>query len=79
MRKLEEATMSWFSRHSGISIPCPMDGEDIAVWLLIFTSSESHAESAFHSRNYHLNSDGCWRLGLLIKDLVILGAALDSR
>ncbi|KNA14668.1 hypothetical protein SOVF_105350 isoform B [Spinacia oleracea] len=78
VRKLEEATMSWFSRHSGISIPCPMDGEDIAVWLLIFTSSESHAESAFHSRNYHLNSDGCWRLGLLIKDLVILGAALDS-
>lgn len=78
VRKLEEATMLWFSRHSEANISCPMEGEDFAVWLLICTSSDSSAQSHYSS-NCHLKSDGCWRLGLLIKDMVILGAALQLR
>lgn len=77
-RKLEEATLSWFSRISEANNFCPIEGEDVAVWLLIFTSSDSHAQSACYSSNY-LNSDGCWRLGLLIKGKVILGGTLYSR
>ncbi|KMT08901.1 hypothetical protein BVRB_6g136210 [Beta vulgaris subsp. vulgaris] len=76
-RKLEEATLSWFSRISEANNFCPIEGEDVAVWLLIFTSSDSHAQSACYSSNY-LNSDGCWRLGLLIKGKVILGGTLYS-
>ncbi|XP_057531121.1 uncharacterized protein LOC130809378 isoform X3 [Amaranthus tricolor] len=76
VRKLEEATMMWFSRNTGANISYPREGEDIAVWLLIRTSSESDGQSTCYSHNCHFDSDGCWRPGLLIKNTVILGSAL---
>ena len=79
VRKLEEATMMWFSRNTGANISYPREGEDIAVWLLIRTSSESDGQSTCYSHNCHFDSDGCWRPGLLIKNTVILGSALYTR
>ncbi|XP_021756544.1 uncharacterized protein LOC110721652 [Chenopodium quinoa] len=78
VRNLKEATMLWFSRHDVANISCPMEGEDTAIWLLLCTSSDTRAQTSFNSSNHHLNSDGCWRLGLLMKNMVTLGAALNS-
>ncbi|XP_021718369.1 uncharacterized protein LOC110686093 [Chenopodium quinoa] len=78
VRKLEEATMLWFSRHDVANISCPMEGEDTAIWLLIRTSSDTRVQTSCYSSNHCLNLDGCWRLGLLMKNLVTLGAALNS-
>lgn len=76
LEKLVEATMLWFSRQGETNISCPTEGEDIAIWLFVCTSSDSRALSDCYSSSYHVNPDGCWRLGLLIRNILILGAAL---
>ncbi|KAL9225868.1 hypothetical protein vseg_001745 [Gypsophila vaccaria] len=78
VKKLVEKSTSWFSGHNEVDISCPADGKDAALWVLMCTSSDSNVPSASFSSNYHLNSDHSWRLGLLVKNTVIMGAALPT-
>ncbi|GMY25815.1 hypothetical protein FCV25MIE_21057 [Fagus crenata] len=71
------ATKTWFSENSGNNSFLPLNGEDIAVWLLVSAISNSDAQ---HIPSECQNSSvGWWRLALLVKDMVMLGSALDPR
>ncbi|XVE91644.1 hypothetical protein REPUB_Repub01dG0027700 [Reevesia pubescens] len=72
------ATKIWFSEHKDCSF-LPLEGEDIAVWLLVSTVSDSDAQHEHLSSNCQSNSSRWWRLALLVKDRVILGSTLDPR
>ncbi|KAL5553593.1 hypothetical protein UlMin_040994 [Ulmus minor] len=54
----------------------PLEGENIAVWLLVSVMSDSDAQDDYIS-GYRMNSVGWWRLALLVKNTVILGSAMD--
>ncbi|GAB2303399.1 hypothetical protein Dimus_037390 [Dionaea muscipula] len=77
--KLMEATNNWLWKHDEHSDLYLKEGEDIAVWLLICSSSDSLAQPGYASSHTQRNALGCWRLALLIKKMVILGTALDPR
>ncbi|XP_022776714.1 uncharacterized protein LOC111318239 isoform X2 [Durio zibethinus] len=72
------ATKNWFSENKDCSL-LPLVGEDIAVWLLVSTISDSDAQHEHLSSNCQTNPSRCWRLALLVKDRVILGSILDPR
>ncbi|XP_038705729.1 uncharacterized protein LOC120001458 isoform X2 [Tripterygium wilfordii] len=73
------ATNMCISGHSeGHNFP-PADGEDVAVWLLMSTASDSYDHHGFEASNCQTNSVRCWRLALLVKNMVIFGSALDPR
>ncbi|KAH9602416.1 hypothetical protein KSS87_010627 [Heliosperma pusillum] len=76
VKKLLEETTLCFSDHNE-NISCLTDEKNIALWVLMYTSSDLSAPSASFSSNYHY-SDGCWRLCLLVKSTVIMGAAFPS-
>lgn len=57
----------------------PLEGQDIAVWLLVSTISDSDAQRNYVQGDFQNNSEGRWRLALLVKDKVVLGRALDPR
>ncbi|XP_074296127.1 uncharacterized protein LOC141623875 [Silene latifolia] len=78
VKKLVEETTLWFSGHNEVNISCLTDEKDIALWVLMYTSSNSSVPSASSSSNYCSYSDGCWRLCLLVKSTVIMGAAFPS-
>ncbi|KAK9707158.1 hypothetical protein RND81_07G176500 [Saponaria officinalis] len=78
VKKLVEESTSGFLGHNELDISCPTDWNDVALWVLMYTSSDSNVPSASFSSNYHSNSDQCWRLGLLVKSTVIMGAALPT-
>ncbi|PON97232.1 Guanine nucleotide-binding protein, beta subunit [Trema orientale] len=71
------ATNMWFSDQANDDPFLPLDGEDIAVWLLVSATSDSDAEHDYISGDYQTKSVGWWRLALLVKNMVILGTALD--
>ncbi|XP_062162867.1 uncharacterized protein LOC133869800 isoform X2 [Alnus glutinosa] len=73
------ATKMWFSESSENSSFLPSEGEDVAVWLLVSTISDSNAQHNFIQSDRQNHSVGCWRLALLVKNMVILGTALDLR
>ncbi|GAB4829033.1 hypothetical protein Ancab_018692 [Ancistrocladus abbreviatus] len=77
--ELMAVTMRWMSEHNEKDLFSPREGEDIAIWILICTASGSLAQPVGKSSNRQMHPAGCWRLGLLIKDIVILGTALDPR
>ncbi|KAL6192894.1 hypothetical protein ACLB2K_033980 [Fragaria x ananassa] len=54
------------------------EGEDVAICLLVL-SSDSDAQHDYELGNCHPNPVGRWRLALMVKNMVILGTALDSR
>ncbi|PQQ04543.1 uncharacterized protein Pyn_31565 [Prunus yedoensis var. nudiflora] len=56
-----------------------LEGEDIAVWLLVSSSSDSDAQQDYVSDDCDLNPAGRWRLALMVKNMVIFGSALDPR
>ncbi|GMH15255.1 hypothetical protein Nepgr_017096 [Nepenthes gracilis] len=79
MTKLMAATTSWLSEHKGKNAFSHGEGDDIAVWLLICTTPESLDQPKNQSTECQMNRAGCWKLGLLIKNTVILGTQLDPR
>lgn len=66
--------------------PCPQAGEDpslssldedIAVWLLVSADSGMDMQHQVEERT--MVPVGCWRLGLLVRNAVVLGSILDPR
>ncbi|XWS34214.1 hypothetical protein CRYUN_Cryun21dG0021100 [Craigia yunnanensis] len=72
------ATKFWFSEHKDCSF-LPLEGQDIAVWLLVSTVSDSDVQHEHLSSNCQANPSRWWRLALLVKGRVILGSTLDPR
>ncbi|XP_038997347.1 uncharacterized protein LOC120122221 [Hibiscus syriacus] len=68
-------TKFWFSEHKDRTF-LPLEGEDVAIWLLVSTTSDAQHEHL--SSNCQANTTG-WRLALLVKDTVILGSTIDPR
>eukprot|EP00268_Persea_americana_P023888 TRINITY_DN23401_c0_g2_i2.p1 TRINITY_DN23401_c0_g2~~TRINITY_DN23401_c0_g2_i2.p1 ORF type:complete len:1081 (-),score=258.90 TRINITY_DN23401_c0_g2_i2:211-3453(-) len=56
----------------------PLNGEDIAVWLLVSAASDFDAELS-PSIKCDKSPIGWWRLALLVKNTVIMGSILDPR
>ncbi|OMO72056.1 hypothetical protein COLO4_27850 [Corchorus olitorius] len=71
------ATKNSFSEENDCSY-LPLE-ENIAVWLLISTVSDSDAQHKHSSSHCQENPPRWWRLALLVKDRVILGSTLDPR
>lgn len=57
----------------------PLEGNDMGVWLLISTESGPGTEIDYSSGSCNKNPPRLWRLALLVKNMVILGSALDPR
>ncbi|KAJ8774514.1 hypothetical protein K2173_016960 [Erythroxylum novogranatense] len=55
-----------------------LDGEDIAIWLIVSTASDSDAQDDTSIEN-HKSPVGKWRLALLSKNKFFMGSSLDSR
>ncbi|XP_039047064.1 uncharacterized protein LOC120187414 [Hibiscus syriacus] len=69
------ATKFWFLERKDRSF-LPLEGEDVAIWLLVSTTSDAQHEHL--SSNCQANTTG-WSLALLVKDTVILGSTIDPR
>lgn len=67
-----------FSEHKDCFFP-PLEGEDIALWLLLSTVSDFEDQYERLPSNCQANPARSWRLALLVKDRVILGSTLDPR
>lgn len=74
-----DATKLWFSENSEYYSLPPLDGEDIAIWLLVSTIPELDTQEDYISSDCGINPVGWWRLALLVKNMLILGKALDPR
>ncbi|KAJ6689891.1 hypothetical protein OIU85_006208 [Salix viminalis] len=74
-----DATKLWFSENSECYSLPPLDGEDIAIWLLVSTIPELDTQEDYISSDCGINPVGWWRLALLVKNMLILGGALDPR
>uniref|UniRef100_A0A6N2M7V0 FYR C-terminal domain-containing protein n=1 Tax=Salix viminalis TaxID=40686 RepID=A0A6N2M7V0_SALVM len=74
-----DATKLWFSENSECYSLPPLDGEDIAIWLLVSTIPELETQEDYISSDCGINPVGWWRLALLVKNMLILGGALDPR
>ncbi|KAA3460845.1 DNA binding protein [Gossypium australe] len=77
--RIDEITTStkfWFSKHKDSSF-LPLEGKDVAIWLLVLTNSDAQHEHL--SSNHLANTSRWWRLALLVKDTMILGSTLDPR
>lgn len=74
-----DATKMSFSGSSGNKLALPAHGEDVAIWLLVSTISDPDLHHSYESDDSQIDTVGCWKLALLIKDFVIMGSALDLR
>ena len=79
INKIMAATKMWFSKHNENYTFLPLGGESIAVWLLVSTLSDSDTQHDNQMNDCQTNPVGWWRLALLVKNMVILGSALDPR
>lgn len=79
INKIMAATKMWFSKHNENYTFLPLGGESIAVWLLVATLSDSDTQHDNQMNDCQTNPVGWWRLALLVKNMVILGSALDPR
>ncbi|KAK6133918.1 hypothetical protein DH2020_032347 [Rehmannia glutinosa] len=73
--EIMDATRTWFSRSSENHIFSPED-KNAAVWLLISTVSDPDSQS-YQSCEQEANLGGCWRLALLVNNMVITGSVVD--
>ncbi|XP_024018311.1 uncharacterized protein LOC21409112 [Morus notabilis] len=76
VNRMMAATNMWFSEQTNDD-SLPLLEEEIAVWLLVSVPSDSDDHHDYTSGDYHTKSVGWWRLALLVKNMVILGGALD--
>lgn len=79
VNRMVAATNMWFSESTNDDSFSPLDGEDIAIWLLVSVVSDSDAEHDYIPGNYRAKSIGWWKLALLVKNTIIFGSALDPR
>ncbi|CAI9756151.1 unnamed protein product [Fraxinus pennsylvanica] len=56
----------------------PVQNKDMAVWLLISTLSDTNSQCCQSSGGGQTNLARCWRLALLVKNMVIMGRTLDT-
>lgn len=77
--RMMAATNMWFSEQNKNPSLLPIEGEDIAVWLLVSVISDFDTQHGYISEDSQTNSVGCWRLALLVNNVVILGTTLDPR
>ncbi|XAR55937.1 hypothetical protein NMG60_11036184 [Bertholletia excelsa] len=73
------ATERSFSEQNGNCRFIPKQGDNLAIWVLVSTTSNSNGQNDFQSTDQKTPQNGTWRLALLIKNQVILGSALDTR
>ncbi|KAK3039810.1 hypothetical protein RJ639_027123 [Escallonia herrerae] len=57
----------------------PKDGQDMAIWLLISTVSDPVFQHGYQSIDCQVSPIGLWRLAVVVKNMVIMGDALDPR
>ncbi|CAK7326230.1 unnamed protein product [Dovyalis caffra] len=74
-----DATKLQFSENSEYHSLPTLDGEDTAIWLLVSTNPELDTQEDYIASDSGVNPVGWWRLALLVKNMLILGSALDPR
>ncbi|KAI3467220.1 hypothetical protein Pfo_023883 [Paulownia fortunei] len=74
--EIMDATKTWFSGRSENHVFLPED-KDVAVWLLISTVSDPDSQ-CYQSCEQEANLVGCWRLALLVNNMVITGSVVDG-
>ncbi|PIN03244.1 hypothetical protein CDL12_24230 [Handroanthus impetiginosus] len=74
--EIMDATRMQFSERSQVNIVSP-ENEDVAIWLLISTLSDPDSQY-YQPCDQGANTVGCWRLALLINNMVITGSAVDA-
>ncbi|XP_060958697.1 uncharacterized protein LOC115700532 isoform X3 [Cannabis sativa] len=77
VHRMITATNMCFSVQTNDDSLLPLDGEDVAVWLLVSVMPDSDVEHDYKSSDYQTKSVGWWRLALLVKNTVIIGSILD--
>lgn len=75
--EIMDATKMWSSRRSDNHLFSAED-KDVAAWLLISTASDLDDESYHSCEQEKENADRCWRLALLVNNMVITGSVLDE-
>ncbi|XP_057777399.1 uncharacterized protein LOC130995918 isoform X2 [Salvia miltiorrhiza] len=71
------ATKMWSSGGSDDHVFSAED-KDVAVWLLISTASDLDHEPYQSCEEEEANADGCWKLALLVNNMVITGSIVDE-
>lgn len=79
INEIMASTKMWLSMHNENYSFLPLDGESIAVWLLVSTLSDSDTRKDNQMNDCQTNPVGWWRLALLVKSMVILGNTLEPR
>lgn len=74
-----DTTKMSFSGSSDNKLALPTHGEDVAIWILVSTNSVPDLQHSHESGDSQIDTVGCWRLALLVKDFVLMGNALDLR
>ncbi|XP_042052237.1 uncharacterized protein LOC121797660 isoform X2 [Salvia splendens] len=75
--EIMDATKMWSSRRSDNHLFSAED-KDVAAWLLISTASDLDDESYHSCEQEKENAYRCWRLALLVNNMVITGSVLDE-
>ncbi|CAK9142437.1 unnamed protein product [Ilex paraguariensis] len=79
INEIMEKTEMWFSEGGKYHVSLPIQGEDVAIWLLVLTALDPDVQHGSKLSGCQINPGGWWRLALLVKNNVILGSALDPR
>ena len=79
INKIMASTKMWFSKHNENNTFLPLEGESLAVWLLVSTLSDFDTQHDNQMNDCQMNPVGWWRLALLVKNMVILGSTLEPR
>lgn len=75
--EIMDATKMWSSRRGDNHVFSAED-KDVAAWLLISTASDLDHDSYQSSEQEEANAEGCWRLALLVNNMVITGSIVDE-
>lgn len=75
--EIMDATKMW-SSDRGDNHVFSTDDKDVAAWLLISTASDLDHESYQSSEQEEANAERCWRLALLVNNMVITGSVVDE-
>ncbi|KAL1551154.1 hypothetical protein AAHA92_19033 [Salvia divinorum] len=76
--EIMDATKIWSSGRSDNNHLFSAEDKDVAAWLLISTASDLDDESYHSCEQEKESADRCWRLALLVNEMVITGSVLDE-
>ncbi|XP_043716398.1 uncharacterized protein LOC122664583 [Telopea speciosissima] len=79
VREIMAAMEVLFSGAREDHVSLPLNGEDIAIWLIVLTDSNLVVQHDDRSNGCQTSPGGCWRLALLMNNIVIFGNPLDPR